>query len=196
MYFRLGKYNKALYYFKKAEQLEAPALYSLKGACFYKLNQYQEALNCFLNGLKNTREHACSNANIALCYDKLGNSKKAKTYKAKAKAETEAKESYILKILPGYFESRYKYCLENGALFSLADLPVEAADGTLFVDNAYYQRAECYFALRNYKAALQDYAKVLHSSNSFPAAVIPKFILQVEKRITACEEELKLTSKK
>lgn len=196
VYFRLGKYNKALYYFKKAEQLEAPALYSLKGACFYKLNQYQEALNCFLNGLKNTREHACSNANIALCYDKLGNSKKAKTYKAKAKAETEAKESYILKILPGYFESRYKYCLENGALFSLADLPVEAADGTLFVDNAYYQRAECYFALRNYKAALQDYAKVLHSSNSFPAAVIPKFILQVEKRITACEEELKLTSKK
>lgn len=192
VYFRLGKYNKALYYFKKAEQLGAPALYSLKGACFYKLKQYQEALNCFLNGLKNTREHTCSYANIALCYDKLGNSKKAKTYKAEAKA----KESYILKILPGYFESRYKYCLEKGELFSLADLPIEDADGNLFVDNAYYQRAECYFALQNYKAALQDYAKVLHSSNSFPAAVIPKFILQVEKRITACEEELKLTSKK
>ena len=65
-----------------------------------------------------------------------------------------------------------------------------------YIDNAYYQRAEAYFALKDYAHALEDYGRALHPDDIFPTVLIPKFELHIEQRMTACEEAIKKSSKK
>ncbi|MBR4355008.1 MAG: tetratricopeptide repeat protein [Elusimicrobiaceae bacterium] len=232
-YFRATRYEKALYYLQKLGRFEdAPKLYVQKGTCFYKLGQYQEALKCFLNintDKEDRKTIMCSNANIALCHAKLGNTEQEKVHLNKAfndffitmglaqdpnlregivkatgrRVLMEKTDKGYVRVnldkkfyqqVSSYFESCYKQCLVKNKLFNIV-MPVDMVD-MIFLDNAYYQRAECYFALKNYAAALADYTKILQSYYPFPSAFIPKFVLHVEEKITTCEKALKIAPTK
>lgn len=211
-YFEHGKYKRALSYFEQAEKLKSPVFYFKKGICFYKLGRYQKALKCFLEEPEIKRESSIhSEANIALCYAKLGNVKEAEKHllesfryflsngqmqdpKEKALINIAVQEKRIWHAVATYFENYYKRCLTNNQIFSIGFL--QAPIFTDYIDNAYYQRAEAYFALKDYAHALKDYKRALYPDDIFPTVLIPKFELHIEQRMTACEEAIKQSSKK
>ena len=210
-YFEHGKYKRALSYFEQAEKLKSPVFYFKKGICFYKLGKYRKALECFLEEPAIKRNTINSEANIALCYAKLGNTKEAQKHllesfrhflsggqmqdpKGEAFINIAVREKRIWHAAATYFESYYKRCLTNNQIFSIGFL--QEPIFTDYIDNAYYQRAEAYFALKDYAHALEDYGRALHPDDIFPTVLIPKFELHIEQRMTACEEAIKKSSKK
>ena len=211
-YFDLGKYKKALFCLERAESLQAPVLHLLKGKCLYKLGRYKEALNCLLSNECDGRD---SEALIAFCYAKLGNKHKEDKYALQAfmsflsliQKRPREIPARILKELISGFEKYYKYCLANNQFFSRWDIlenmfnsagsPSEGLktllkkplpfDERQFFDNAYFQRAECYFALKDYEHALKDYKRALHIKD-IKTCIKTSYI---EQRIARCEETWK-----
>lgn len=211
-YFDLGKYKKALFCLERAESLQAPVLHLLKGKCLYKLGRYKEALNCLLSNKCDGRD---SEALIAFCYAKLGNKHKEDKYALQAfisflsliQKRPREIPARILKELISGFEKYYKYCLANNQFFSRWDIlenmfnsagsPSEGLktllkkplpfDERQFFDNAYFQRAECYFALKDYEHALKDYKRALHIKD-IETCIRTSYI---EQRIARCEKTWK-----
>lgn len=210
-YCYFGKYKKALACIEKLENFD-PNIDFFEGMCLYKLGCYQEALKHF-NCLQSSGPITELAANKALCYAKCGNKEKEKEFLNLAfESFFEVLELEIFEDGPSLntiytkkddkrdipsirecFENYYRQCLAKNELFFI--WPVVRL-GRNYIDNAYYQRAECYFSLKNYAAALEDYKKALHPNDIFPTLFFPKFALHVEEKIIACEKALKISRTK
>lgn len=212
-YCYFGKYNKALSCIKKLEDF-TPQINFLEGLCLYKLGRYQEALKHFNSPQsKGPGAWVESAANKALCYAKCGDNEKEKEFLNLALeyffegielrgfedgpalhiAYIKKDDKKMIQTVRGYFESYYKQCLEKNKLFSVWHLLLFDRN---YIDNAYYQCAECYFAIKNYAAALEYYKKALHPNDIFPTVLIPNFEADIKSRIISCEKALKISRTK
>ena len=212
-YCYFGKYNKALSCIKKLEDFN-PQIDFLEGMCLYKLGRYQEALGRF--NLPQSEELGSwteTAANKALCYAKCGNKRKEKELLDLALEyffeglELQAFENgpalniihlkkddkKMIQTVRGYFESYYKQCFDKNKLFSIWNLLLLDKN---YINNAYYQCAECYFAVKNYAEALEYYKKALQPNDIFPTALIPNLESDIKCRIISCEKALKTSRTK
>lgn len=212
-YCYFGKYKKALACIEKLENFD-PQIDFIEGMCLYKLGRYQEALSHFnlpqSKGLGSWVETA---ANKALCYAKCGKKEKEKEFlnlawesfiegielkgfesgPALHVAYIKKNDQKMIQTVRGYFEGYYKQCLEKNKLFSIWNFLLLDKN---YIDNAYYQCAECYFALKNYSAALEYYRKALRPNDIFPTVLIPNFESDIKRRIISCEKALKISRTK
>ncbi len=208
-----AKYNKALSCIEKLENF-GPQIDFLEGMCLYKLGRYQEASRHFnLPQSKGLGSWVESVANKALCYAKCGKKEKEKEFlnlawesfiegielkgfesgPALHVAYIKKNDQKMIQTVRGYFEGYYKQCLEKNKLFSIWNFLLLDKN---YIDNAYYQCAECYFALKNYSAALEYYRKALRPNDIFPTVLIPNFESDIKRRIISCEKALKISRTK
>ena len=106
----------------------------------------------------------------------------------------------ITDTIVNYFKHYYGKCLGKGQFFDISYLYDSVTDENpdLYIDNAYLQRAKCYFALKDYTHALEDYNKALSLDNIIPMLLVPKFRSYTKGKIETCKKALqeKLSKKK
>ena len=224
-YFCLGKYERALSFWKRTRTKHDDFSFQ-KAVCCYKLKKYRDALKYFKqydtqhDGIK----IANTSVNIALCYYKLGDTDLEKKFylhalksfkceifsgagcppdeyikipltgkkivkDGKSYIEPSKEDIQLNKKINKYFSNYYNYCLQNNEIFDINIFLKPLL--TTYIDNAYYQRANAYFAIKDYAHALDDYKKAFCPDGIFPAALIPNYESTVKKYIDICEQALK-----
>ena len=190
VYMLTGKYEKALICIEEAEKLGANIEMQHKGECFYKLGDYQRALDCFQRetseivyfmNVGSYDQNLCeglSCLNIALCYAELGDNEKETEY---LKRGIEYLLSYYKHMdmwdmskaqsLTVNLKNYYKECLKKKEIFKLWPDLHFYQDSTGYIDNAYLQRANAYYALGNGELALKNYKMAFWGDNIFPTSL-------------------------